>query len=311
MKTDAEFMAMLGGLSPEEERALRESIDQDGVRDAIVLWPRKARCKECNTEVVPAQNEYGEAICGKCGIEFSQEESNAIYRDAVLIDGHNRMRIAKELKKTITGVRFVDFADREEAKRWIAQNQLGRRNLSEAKRSYCLGLLYGSEKNDVGRPDKFGQNVQISAAERLAKMHGVSEKTVRRAGEFASAVDAVDVALPGTKEKALSGEVSRQQVIEAAKEVKQGNTDAARTALDKSKDIKEKLKNDLAAKKEKDLAELPIRKRAQMLLDACPLSEAISTLIGLIPTREERLREVTHAIMALRDISIALQRRDT
>jgi DNA-binding transcriptional regulator YdaS (Cro superfamily) len=277
------------------------------------VWVKETHCKECNADAVPNLNEYDEAICGNCGFEFSPEDHQRILQDSVLIDGHNRRTIAKELGKLID-CRFVSFANRENAKRWIAQNQLGRRNLTKEKREYCSGLLYNTEKKNEGRPEKRTQNENVFSgrtSERIAEKLGVSPATVVRAGEFATAVDAVDAAIPGAREKALSGEVSRQQVIEAAKEVKQGNTNAARATLDKGKDLKEKLKQDLQAKKEKDLAELPIRKRAQMLLDACPLPEAICVLAGLIPTKEERMREITRAIVVLKEIYNTLQRRGT
>lgn len=75
--------------------------------------------------------------------EFQQLEENCLsegIRDAlitwngVLIDGHNRFRIAAKhgLKWT---EKQMNFTDREDAIRWIIRNQLGRRNLSLYDRS--------------------------------------------------------------------------------------------------------------------------------------------------------------------------------
>ena len=53
--------------------------------------------------------------------------------DGMIIDGHNRYEICKQ-----HGIEFevkeVDFASREEAKLWILENQLSRRNLTDAAR---------------------------------------------------------------------------------------------------------------------------------------------------------------------------------
>ena len=75
--------------------------------------------------------------------EFQQLEENCVnegIRDAlitwndILIDGHNRFRIAAKhgLKWT---EKQMDFANREDAVRWIILNQFGRRNLSAYDRS--------------------------------------------------------------------------------------------------------------------------------------------------------------------------------
>ena len=53
--------------------------------------------------------------------------------DGIIIDGHNRFEICME-----HGVEFkikeMHFESREEAKLWVLENQLGRRNLNEAAR---------------------------------------------------------------------------------------------------------------------------------------------------------------------------------
>ena len=75
--------------------------------------------------------------------EYNQLEQNILAfkrcRDAIvvwdntIVDGHNRFRICAE-----HGVPFeikeIEFESRDEAKLWILQNQLGRRNLTDAMR---------------------------------------------------------------------------------------------------------------------------------------------------------------------------------
>ena len=75
--------------------------------------------------------------------EYKQLEQNILAhkkcRDAIIlwddtiVDGHNRFRICAE-----HGIKFqikhMDFGSREEAMIWILDNQLGRRNLTDAMR---------------------------------------------------------------------------------------------------------------------------------------------------------------------------------
>ena len=88
-------------------------------------------------------NEFRNLIPPLSDDEFKQLEENLLrdgIRDplvvwnGILIDGHNRFEIAQK-----HGLEFVttelQFADRNEAKIWIIQNQLGRRNLSAYDRS--------------------------------------------------------------------------------------------------------------------------------------------------------------------------------
>ena len=75
--------------------------------------------------------------------EFAQLEENCVkegIRDAlitwngILIDGHNRFRIAAKHGLHWNEKR-MEFADRNEVIRWIILNQFGRRNLSAYDRS--------------------------------------------------------------------------------------------------------------------------------------------------------------------------------
>lgn len=75
--------------------------------------------------------------------EFQQLEENCVkegIRDAlitwngILIDGHNRFKIAAK-HGLLWNEKRMEFADRNEAIRWIILNQFGRRNLSAYDRS--------------------------------------------------------------------------------------------------------------------------------------------------------------------------------
>lgn len=103
-----------------------------------------------------------------------------------IVDGHNRYAICKAHNlHFITDMR--SFKDEAAVEEWILENQLARRNLSPARSSYFLGLLYNKYKQVDKTPTKDGK----TTAEKLAEKFGVNEKTVRRAGSEAKGVDIV------------------------------------------------------------------------------------------------------------------------
>lgn len=75
------------------------------------------------------------------------------------------------------------------------QNQLGRRNLSPDAFKLHLGNRYNRTKKQQGGTgaNQHEQSAQVDhsakTSEKLAKEHGVSEATVRRAGKFAEEVN--------------------------------------------------------------------------------------------------------------------------
>lgn len=135
----------------------------------------------------------------------------------VILDGHNRYDIC--VKHSIPYRTFEKpLADRDEAILWIIDNQLGRRNLNPEQMSLLRGQKYNKIKAREQSPS--GQFVRkAETAETLASKHGVDERTIRRDGQFAQAVDTLENFLPGITARVIHGEsISRQAVIEAAKE---------------------------------------------------------------------------------------------
>ena len=325
MRHDAEFKAMLCALSPVEIDALKASIAEDGVREPITLWSQY-ECKECGEvsaihQLVRHKNQSDDGIwyCSNCGHELEDEEFASALADAVVVDGYNRLRIAEELGIDVQ-YRFVYFEDRAKAKRWIAQNQLGRRNLSPGKASYCMGLIYNDTKQEHGTNQhalRSGQNVHSSGktSQTIADEFGVSEKTVRRDGQFAESVDTLEAAIPGTMEDALSGKIPRAKIVEAAKHAKSGNIEAARSTISKEesdrrmKAMRDDMAAQMEAKRKHDLLTMPVYKRAASLLEgAGSFVAALDALIKETP-EDERLATVTEAIKVLRRASIEAQRR--
>src|SRR5690625_4093600 len=121
----------------------------------------------------------------------------------------------------------------EAAKDWMDANQLGRRNLTPEQFTLLLGRRYNRAKKSQGgtganqHSEQTGQSGQSAGTSaRLASEHGVSERTVRRAGQYASAVEALEQALPGAIEPGSAP--PRRAVVEAAKLVEKDPQQAAR-----------------------------------------------------------------------------------
>jgi hypothetical protein len=85
------------------------------------------------------------------------------------------------------------FASREEVVNWIIDNQLGRRNMDPEARSYLRGKRYNREKT-AGHGQSVHQNDGQTTAQRLGEQYGVAPATIERDGEFAKAVDILEVA---------------------------------------------------------------------------------------------------------------------
>lgn len=127
--------------------------------------------------------------------EFQQLEENCVkegIRDAlitwngVLIDGHNRFKIAAK-HGLPWNEKKMEFADRDEAKRWIILNQFGRRNLSTYDRSILALKLKPmiAEKAKEKQSTHSEQGYQKSdkathTTKELAKVAGVSHDTIHK-----------------------------------------------------------------------------------------------------------------------------------
>lgn len=159
--------------------------------------------------------------------ELNQLEAN-ILRDGriinpiivwqgLIVDGHNRYTIAKKHPEIPFTVHEKEFASRYDAIIWICKNQLGRRNLTPEQKKYLIGKQYEAEKCANGGDRKsaaaksVGQNGQLIdkqfSRQRIAKENGVNDSFVKRAEQFSKGVDAAEEAVPGTRQKVLSGEV--------------------------------------------------------------------------------------------------------
>ena len=194
IRIDEEFRGLIPQPKNSEREQLEANLKAEGCCDPLVVWP--------------------------------QDDGSAF-----LLDGHNRYEICAAHGIDYF-IREVQCADRDEAKVWIIQNQLGRRNLAKfarmeivvrlkpaieekAKQRQLRGLSHAKDDDhDRGEP--------INTREILAKMAGVSGGTMRKGLKI------MDEASEEQKQKLRSGELSVDGVFkELEKKKDRPKTNAA------------------------------------------------------------------------------------
>lgn len=162
----------------------------------------------------------------------------------LIIDGHNRHRIAKTLRIDCPS-REMEFADRAAVVEWIIANQLGRRNLTDEQKSYLRGKRYHADKtkgpnNPTGIKGVKAQNGHQHTANKtrhkLAKEFGVGTGQIQRDAQFAKAVDELEEREPGSRAAVLSGQsgLTRKEVCNGAT-LKDAKPVTLRSALKKQR----------------------------------------------------------------------------
>lgn len=137
--------------------------------------------KEFRTLITPhTEEEFAglEALCLKYGIQDSLKTWNGI-----MIDGHNRYEIAEK-----HGLEFkteeMEFASRDDAKEWIIDNQLSRRNLDKWQRFDLVKKREEIEKrkakermSDGGKGVEILPHLKEKTRDAMGEKVGVSGKT--------------------------------------------------------------------------------------------------------------------------------------
>lgn len=172
---DAEFKALIPPLSPEEYAQLEENCVREGIRDPLVVW------------ATPSGTQ-------------------------ILVDGHNRMKIAAEHAGMHFDVVEKKFDTRADAEAWIIKNQLGRRNITafvrselalrlkpiiaeKAKRKQASHTEQGYQKSDKA----------VHTTKELARAAGVSHDTIHKVETV------MEHGTPEIQAKARSGEISTNE----------------------------------------------------------------------------------------------------
>lgn len=191
---DEEFKNLIPPLSSDEFAQLEENCVKEGIRDALIVWETPNGTK-------------------------------------VLIDGHNRFQIAAR-HGLHWNEKAMQFSSRDEAKLWIIENQLGRRNLPTFDRvtleDQKKDILAEQAKEKIGG-DKKSEEYKKSLARNLvndkdaksyrenktdykiAQSAGTSEDTVRKVRKIN------ELATDHTKQLVREGKLSINQAFQGIK----------------------------------------------------------------------------------------------
>ena len=179
---DKEFEALIPPLAAEEFAQLEENCVRDGIRDPLIVWP--------------------------------QEDGSDI-----LIDGHNRFKISAKHCGLPFGIKRMTFESREDAKIWIIQNQIGRRNLNTYNRSVLAlelkPLIAKRAKKKLSTHTEQGyqkSDKAVDTTKELAAIAGVSHDTIHK-------VEAIEKAAgPELKKQVRAGDVSVNQAYQRVRQ---------------------------------------------------------------------------------------------
>lgn len=159
--------------------------------------------------------------------------------NGIILDGYNRREIAVALGRDCP-VQYVDLPHRDDAKLFALNQQLGRRNLTDERRSYARGVrtelirkLRGTTElasdegeqcngctvpSDGGRDG--GPREGVPSLAQVAAEEGVCRRTLFNDAAFAQAVDAIGDVCPQAKLGILDGrfKATRAALAELAAE---------------------------------------------------------------------------------------------
>lgn len=192
-----EMRALIPPLSEEELDQLEENVLAEGIRDPLVTWPQ------------PDGRE-------------------------MLIDGHNRFDISCRHNGIPFKVVRKEFADMDEAKVWVINNQLGRRNIHELDKAALLAVeekIVARQAEERQRSTRFGGDGKISTAagatrDIMGEKMGVSGK------QYEKLKTINEKATEHTKQQIRDGEKSVNRAYIEIKEKERKKSDiSARAAL--------------------------------------------------------------------------------
>ena len=167
MRIEKQFEELLPPLTDEEFRQLEENILEDGIRDPLVVWK------------TPSGNE-------------------------VLVDGHNRLKIAQKHNLKYETV-YMTFDDFDDVKLWIYRTQAGRRNLKPFQRTELALMLKPTIAKEAKEREHRGlksDEGRKRSDQELGKIAGVGKDTVRKVEHI------LDKGSEETKAAARSGQIS-------------------------------------------------------------------------------------------------------
>jgi hypothetical protein len=182
-----ELKDLIPALAEDESRQLEENLIKYGIKDPLSVW---------ETDAITVLNGL-EANSPSHDLFADLDNDTTVY---ILFDGHNRYGIAKDRNLDFK-VNKMTFNGLSEVKDYMIDYQLGRRNLTPEQVSYLRGLKY-NELKKAGKASGKSVKEKINVAEELAQEFGVTDRTIKRDGEFAEGMDKLT---PEFKKDVLSG----------------------------------------------------------------------------------------------------------
>jgi DNA modification methylase len=177
--------------------------------------------------------------------EFKQLERNILEEgireplitwNGILIDGHNRYRIAQEHDMNYETLE-KEFENINRVKEWMINNQFGRRNLSNYQRSVLALQLEDvfrekAKENQIRKPDfvlqKSAEQNPIDTRKEIAKVANVSHDTIAKVKKIEAS------ATPEVKARLNTGTMSINEAYkEIKKEEKQNNFEINKANFEK------------------------------------------------------------------------------
>ena len=168
-----ELRDLIPPLTDDELRQLEQNVLRYGVKDPLTIW-------ETTTSIA--------------GIDEADTPA------FVLIDGHNRYRLI-QLHALDFRINLVQFPSLDAVKDYMIKYQLGRRNLSAEQASYLRGMRYLGQKSLKGS-NLNATGPTANVADALAKEYGVSDRTIKRDGDYAAGIEKLT---PELKRDVLAG----------------------------------------------------------------------------------------------------------
>ncbi|MFD2243776.1 hypothetical protein ACFSMX_22145 [Flectobacillus roseus] len=172
-----ELKDLIHPLQKEELEGLEANIIANGCKDSLVIWQTTEK-----------------------KINPSSESDLELF---VLVDGHNRYLICQKHHLPFNIV-LMFFETIYDARNYMLDLQMGRRNLSPTQMAYYRGLRYNAEKMTSKEANFLTEGMELKTSEKIAQQFKVDEKTIRRDGDFASGLEKLDIDL---RKQVLSGEV--------------------------------------------------------------------------------------------------------
>lgn len=162
--------------------------------------------------------------------------------NGIIIDGHNRYRIAQEHPEIPFRTKPMDFVDKWAAFEWMYRKQLGRRNLTEAQREVLIGMMYKARKNTQGgdrRSEEFSsvQKANLNGRtprtnELLGKELGINPSSVTRAEHFADGVEEIRKVSSEAANMIMSGEAKvPKNIIRSVPQMETGEVEEIADAI--------------------------------------------------------------------------------